>query len=49
MHNLILSLVLAAIWAADPVHSSANFTVTHLGISHVNGIIPIKSSSHRCA
>ncbi len=45
MHNLILGLVLAALWAADPVHSSANFTVTHLGISHVNGIIPIKSSA----
>ncbi|MGD0967562.1 MAG: YceI family protein [Candidatus Aquilonibacter sp.] len=32
-------------WNADPVHSSANFTATHLGISHVNGIIPIVSAS----
>ncbi|HTC30811.1 MAG TPA: YceI family protein [Candidatus Acidoferrum sp.] len=32
-------------WNADPVHSSANFTATHLGISHVNGIIPILSAS----
>lgn len=31
-------------WAADPVHSSASFTATHLMISHVNGIIPIKSA-----
>lgn len=38
-------MLLAVIWSADPVHSSANFTVTHLGISHVNGIIPFKSSS----
>ena len=45
MHTLFLALLLAVTWAADPVHSSANFTVTHLGISHVNGIIPIKSSS----
>lgn len=43
MHALVM--LLAVIWSADPVHSSANFTVTHLGISHVNGIIPIKSSS----
>jgi polyisoprenoid-binding protein YceI len=32
-------------WKADPVHSSANFTATHLAISHVKGIIPIKSAS----
>lgn len=32
-------------WNADPVHSSANFTATHLMISHVNGIIPILSAS----
>ncbi len=30
---------------ADPVHSSATFTATHLGISHVSGIIPIKAAS----
>lgn len=30
---------------ADPVHSSATFTATHLGISHVSGIIPIKTAS----
>ncbi|MGB6986000.1 MAG: YceI family protein [Candidatus Aquilonibacter sp.] len=45
MHNLLLALLLAVTWSADPVHSSANFTVVHLGISHVNGIIPIKSSN----
>ncbi len=45
MCNAVLALLLAATWTADPVHSSANFTVTHLGISHVNGIIPIKSSN----
>jgi polyisoprenoid-binding protein YceI len=32
-------------WNADPVHSSATFTALHLGISHVTGIIPIKSAS----
>jgi polyisoprenoid-binding protein YceI len=32
-------------WIADPEHSSASFTATHLGISHVNGIIPIKSAT----
>jgi polyisoprenoid-binding protein YceI len=32
-------------WKVDPVHSSANFTATHLMISHVKGIIPIKSAS----
>jgi polyisoprenoid-binding protein YceI len=40
-----LFFVLAAMWMADPVHSSATFTATHLGISHVTGIIPIKSAS----
>lgn len=44
MHILLLAVLLAATWSADPVHSSANFTVVHLGISHVNGIIPIKTS-----
>ncbi len=40
-------VLLAALvtWNADPVHSSANFTATHLMISHVNGIIPILSAS----
>jgi polyisoprenoid-binding protein YceI len=28
-------------WVADPRHSSAQFTITHLGISHVRGVIPI--------
>jgi polyisoprenoid-binding protein YceI len=32
-------------WNADPVHSSATFTITHLGISHVSGTIAIKSAS----
>ena len=30
-------------WTADPNHSSAGFTALHLGISRVNGTIPIKS------
>ena len=42
---MIAALILAATFMADPVHSSANFTAVHLGISHVNGIIPIKSAS----
>lgn len=42
---MIAALVLAATFMADPVHSSANFTAVHLGISHVNGIIPIKSAT----
>lgn len=42
---MIAAIVLAATFMADPVHSSANFTAVHLGISHVNGIIPIKSAS----
>jgi polyisoprenoid-binding protein YceI len=33
------------VWNADPVHSSAGFTVTHLGISHVQGVIPIESAT----
>lgn len=32
-------------WMADPVHSSATFTITHLGISHVTGTIAIKSAT----
>jgi polyisoprenoid-binding protein YceI len=31
-------------WVADPRHSSAQFTITHLGISHVRGVIPITSA-----
>ena len=31
-----------ATYRADPPHSSATFTVTHLGISHVSGVIPMK-------
>lgn len=34
-----------AAYHADPVHSSATFTATHLGISHVSGIIPITSAT----
>lgn len=30
---------------ADPVHSSATFTATHLMVSHVSGTIPIKDAS----
>jgi polyisoprenoid-binding protein YceI len=33
------------VWAADPVHSTAQFTATHFGISHVSGIIPITSAT----
>jgi len=32
-------------WNADPVHSSAQFTATHLLISHVSGTIPIKKAA----
>ena len=32
-------------WAADPVHSSATFSITHLGISHVTGTIAIGSAT----
>lgn len=32
-------------WQADPNHSSAQFTAVHLLISHVSGIIPIKSAT----
>ncbi len=32
-------------WAADPNHSSAGFTVVHLALSKVTGIIPIKSAT----
>ena len=32
-------------WTADPNHSTAQFTATHFGISHVNGYIPIKSAT----
>ncbi len=31
-------------WKIDPVHSSAEFTAVHLGISHVTGTIPIESA-----
>ncbi|GAC1360819.1 MAG: YceI family protein [Vulcanimicrobiaceae bacterium] len=31
-------------WQVDPVHSSAEFTATHLMISHVRGTIPIKDA-----
>jgi polyisoprenoid-binding protein YceI len=36
-------LLLLALFVADPPHSSATFTVTHLGISHVSGVIPFKN------
>lgn len=53
MRRLVLTVFLVAACAgqavcadatyrADPPHSSATFTVTHLGISHVSGSIPIK-------
>lgn len=32
-------------WTVDPVHSSAEFTVKHLGFFHVKGTIPIKSAA----
>ena len=32
-------------WAADPNHSSATFTIVHLAISKVTGVIPIKSAT----
>lgn len=49
--SVVAALTLAAAsaaqprtWSADPVHSFAQFTATHFGISHVIGIIPIKSA-----
>ncbi|MBD5656925.1 MAG: YceI family protein [Candidatus Eremiobacteraeota bacterium] len=35
----------SAIWNVDPVHSSAEFTVKHLVISNVKGVIPIKAAT----
>ncbi len=32
------------VWTIDPVHSSAEFTVKHLGFFHVKGTIPIKDA-----
>ena len=32
-------------WVADPRHSSAEFTISHLGIAHVRGVIPIVSAT----
>jgi len=52
--SLLVSATLAAsglaadqpqTWVADPRHSSAQFTITHLGISHVRGFIPIASAT----
>ncbi|HVA29165.1 MAG TPA: YceI family protein [Candidatus Baltobacteraceae bacterium] len=48
--SLLLTCTVAAraadvTWQADPIHSTATFTATHLGISHVTGIIPIESAS----
>lgn len=31
-------------WTVDPVHSSAEFSVKHLGFFHVKGTVPIKSA-----
>lgn len=31
-------------WTVDPVHSSAEFSIKHLGFFHVRGTIPIRSS-----
>jgi polyisoprenoid-binding protein YceI len=45
MHLFLVLLATLVTWAADPVHSSANFTATHLMISHVNGIIPIVNAT----
>jgi len=36
-------------WMVDPVHSSAEFTVKHLGFFHVRGTIPIKNAVIRTA
>lgn len=37
--------VLAADYAVDPAHTQAEFTVTHLAISHVRGQIPLVSGT----
>ena len=39
----MIGFILAALFTADPPHSSATFTATHLGIAHVSGVIPSKS------
>lgn len=36
--------VMAETWTADPVHSSAEFRISHLALSRVKGTIPIKSA-----
>jgi polyisoprenoid-binding protein YceI len=53
MKRLVLAAIIAALtfspvraasestYRADPPHSSATFTATHLGIAHVSGVIPI--------
>jgi len=40
-----IALAADASWKVDPVHSSASFTVVHLGISRVTGVIPITSAT----
>jgi polyisoprenoid-binding protein YceI len=39
------ALAAPSTWKVDPVHSSATFTVVHLGISKVTGTIPIQSAT----
>jgi polyisoprenoid-binding protein YceI len=39
------SPVRAAEYAFDPVHSQANFTVTHLALSKVHGVVPMISGT----
>jgi polyisoprenoid-binding protein YceI len=42
-HRATLGTASDSTWTADPVHSSAEFDVVHLGITHVKGTIPIAS------
>lgn len=39
------AIVFADTYIVDPVHSTANFAVVHLGLSRVRGMIPITSAS----
>lgn len=42
-HNVVTSEVPAGIWTIDPAHSSINFSVRHLMVTHVRGALGIVS------
>jgi len=43
--TVLATPALAETYTADPVHTSAEFTVSHLALSRVKGIIPVKSAT----